>query len=344
MTQNTPTSIQYKDREWFFLDDLITFDQSHFRGFLKHKRRATQLIPESEWTFIKTTKGHFEDSHAAYKNARVIVTKEWSETNVPSFMNKDRPTDAVQPAPPLLQLSKDEMFRNVDGDIVNVEVRGTRNKDDIFFRCSDVAQLFEMESLDHNIARDYNKHEHYQLFLIAHDHPFDGRGRTETHSFFTYPGLIEVIYRSRSGVAHRFKEWANGILFVHHLGTINQKTDLVNDLQEQIKEMERRLQDAEHDRQHLLRLQEMTQQELEKERQDAEHDRQHLLRLQEMTQQELEKERQDAEHDRQHLLRLQEMMVTDEKLEPSQVIYIATSKNYAAQTGSKWVVSNPLKN
>lgn len=144
----------------------------------------------------------------------------------------------MREAPPILDLEEHEKFRDDTGNIHEVEVRGVRDEDKIFFKASDIERLFEMENLVHDIIRKiqttvYKHGEDYVFFLITQKGHGALSGLSEHRvktTFLTYNGLIKVIYRSNSGTAHKFRKWATGVIYTAHLGTEEQRDELALEL------------------------------------------------------------------------------------------------------------------
>ena len=61
------------------------------------------------------------------------------------------PVPSYLPAPPLLELEFDEKFHDDDGNVLEIETRGERDHDKIFFRVQDVMTAFDMPNLDKSL-------------------------------------------------------------------------------------------------------------------------------------------------------------------------------------------------
>ena len=55
--------------------------------------------------------------------------------------------DNIEAAPPILYLNNEEKFTDLDGNIVDIETRGERNKNKIYFNVPDVSKAFNMHKL-----------------------------------------------------------------------------------------------------------------------------------------------------------------------------------------------------
>jgi flavin reductase (DIM6/NTAB) family NADH-FMN oxidoreductase RutF len=141
------------------LDDLILYDKAYFYGCLKRKRDVLtkRNISDNDYFYAKITKNGWEESNETYSRSKILLKSDWVKSNVTKFVdmyggNKTKPV--LREAPPLLELEEHEKFRDEDGNVYEVEVRGVREEDKIYFRGRDIEKLFEMERLI-DIARKY---------------------------------------------------------------------------------------------------------------------------------------------------------------------------------------------
>ena len=117
--------------------------------------------------------------------------------------------------------------------MVHVDVRGERNEEGIWFRCSDIEKLFEMEKLSDNIER-FDEGLDYEVFLLSHAPHLEGHATVEQPApaprrrrvkavFLSFNGLMRVIYASHSTTAKRYRDWANRICFAGLFGSDEQR-------------------------------------------------------------------------------------------------------------------------
>ncbi len=255
-----PEYFQYKDKNMYDLDSLVQYDQAYFFGCLKHKRDAItkKQIPKEHYFYAKITKDGWSESNSNYSRAKILITEDWAKANVnklvekytikPSLSPKPSTSSSPKPstsrvlvaqvannykeAPALVHLEDHEKFRDNEDNIFEVEVRGVRDEDKIFFKAQDVQKAFGMTNLIKNIQKEhttYTEKEDYQFFLLAHTGKKGYNvpcGPVEKKAtFFTYNGLLKVIFNSRSGVAHKFRKWATKIIYTAHLGTDEQRVE-----------------------------------------------------------------------------------------------------------------------
>lgn len=241
--ENGPESFSYNNTDVYLLDDLILFDRAFFYGCVSKPRLVIQkknLPPDSYFIARKRVlKGqtHWIECDLTVKQGKILITKWWAHQNIPKFSG-DTSVYKYKPLPALLELEESEKFKDDEGNVYEVEVRGERNEEMIRFKGKDIARVFEMENLIHDIQKIhtcYIEKEDYEIYSFETDGTMSHQTRTnergnQTDLFLTYQGLLKVIFNSRSGIAHRFRQWATRIIFTAHLGTQEQRTDLALDL------------------------------------------------------------------------------------------------------------------
>jgi len=192
-------------------------------------------------------------NYAAYKNNKwtptsgiskkfdqVFLSKSWVEKNIPEF-NDDQEYD-IEIAPDIIELKKNEKFRDDDDNIIEIEVRGVREFDKCYFKVKDIINGFSMPNLEIvllNKNRGYKRDIDYKYFNIEkliidykNKNKKTNKNKLKTVLFLTYDGLLRVLYVSRSGSAKNFRKWASETLFTIHLGKQDQKHKLVSKILE----------------------------------------------------------------------------------------------------------------
>jgi len=221
---------QYKNKNVYELDDLIKYDQLYFHGCLKYKREAIikKQISEEHNFYAKNKDGCWVESTSKYSRAKILISEEWVKANVSKFVDATSPTlRAPQPstsrvvktyknAPELVILEDREKFRDNDNNVFEVEVRGCREEDKIFFKGLNVQTVFGMTNIVKDIRKEqtnYVEKDDYEIFLLASggDSPQEASKILALNSknlatFFTYNGLLKVIFNSRCGVAYKFRK------------------------------------------------------------------------------------------------------------------------------------------
>lgn len=229
---DTPQSFKFNGHQVFELGDLIRYDQAYFYGCLKRPRDilTKKKVTIDDYFYAKITKKGWEESNPSYSRAKILLKSEWVKSNVTKFLDNSSQTSSnisVLREAPILQLEEHEKFRGTENNTYEVEVRGVREEDKIYFRGKDLERVFQMENLVRDLTHDENAFEKvidYEVFLLTYNSQNGGeRTVTRKRTYFTYNGLLKVIFRSNSGVGYRFRKWATTIIYTAHLGTQDQR-------------------------------------------------------------------------------------------------------------------------
>ena len=142
--------------------------------------------------------------------------------------SKDEPKDnsIIKYDLKLLKLNDEEKFKDKDGNIIDIEVRGERKHNKCYFRVRDIMNGFNMLSLMKNIKDEKSSYIYDDDYIIINN--LSSRISATQHvskneMFLTYKGILRVLFSSRSEHIRYFINWATEILFTVHLGTIEQK-------------------------------------------------------------------------------------------------------------------------
>ena len=127
--------------------------------------------------------------------------------------------------PKILNLREEEKFTH-DGITYDIETRGKRKYDFIYFKVYDVGTCFSIKDIDstlHNDKSTFIEGVHYAKFDCKHP-------RRDHNEFFTYEGLLHIAGKSRSDMGEKYNMWCLKTLFTHQYGTNKDKTDLASNL------------------------------------------------------------------------------------------------------------------
>lgn len=221
----------------------------------KNSRRFIdkQKVPKKDYIYAKYQKGKWLTTRGkSYKLDKVFVTADWINTNISGVEEEELEEELIEQSeeteeeiqmkpkiltePGLIELKKSEKIKDCDGNIIEIEVRGTREYDNCYFLVKDVAEGFGMEKLRDTLIHRDSKYEngiHYLYFSIS-DKNTDNIGgplrnkkvKKVKKLYLTYIGLLKVLFSSRNNQVDRFIQWATETLFTAHLGTIDQKSKL----------------------------------------------------------------------------------------------------------------------
>jgi hypothetical protein len=160
----------------------------------------------------------------------VLLNKDWVYNNVPKFAQNNNVKYDIEEAPDILELEDNEKFTDADGNVLDIETRGERDMDNIYFKVKDVGKFFEMKRLQ-DVVLDKNKNYkvniHYKYFYLKKT-TNSGKIKVKKELFFTYTGLVRCLYVSKNKHVDKFQKWASNVLFTAQMGTSDQKDELVS--------------------------------------------------------------------------------------------------------------------
>ena len=80
--------------------------------------------------------------------------------------------DELTNEPPVIDLEEHEMFKDLDGSPMDIEVRGEKTDEGIYFKAKDIGTAFEYELIEKIILQETSVHvygEHFKYFICPHD-------------------------------------------------------------------------------------------------------------------------------------------------------------------------------
>jgi hypothetical protein len=238
-------AIKIGNSNFFKADDVKAIDPTFFVGTSRTVRRIIELkkIQPSQYIFATHSKSMgwkpSSDQARPSSNASLLLLDEWVVANVPNMKvntvrkQTNENNDDHAEAPPLLELSDDEKFRDSDGNIFEIETRGERTAKNIFFLAKDVSRVFDIPSLVQNILNESSNStcvidKHYKIFFTEQKYSVENNGQTipTKNVYLTYKGVLKILFGSRSKRAEYFTDWATDVLFVVQMGTEEQREEL----------------------------------------------------------------------------------------------------------------------
>jgi hypothetical protein len=230
------TVYTYEGRDYYLLDELREYDPKFFYGCAqKGPEKIIEKKNILDYKVVRQTKsndGDYEwcESVFTYKRSKLLVGLRWAAQNIPKLCGKTEGYK-YEDAPPLLELTEEECFKDKNGHILNVEVRGERSEDKVLFKAKDISRIFEMENLPKTIndkRGNFIKGDDYHICSIRIKPGSDGSSTDGIKPciFLTYNGLLKVVFESRSGIARTFRSWATKVIYTAHMGTQQQREEV----------------------------------------------------------------------------------------------------------------------
>jgi len=145
----------------------------------------------------------------------------------------------IMKAPNIIYLKDEEKFKDDNGKVIEIETRGERVMDTVYFKVKDVMVGFEMENLYKNIIdkdTQYTLNKDYIYFMCNILHNLENKTSNKVDTkpiikkelFLTYRGMLRCLFVSRNNKTDNFISWATKTLFVAQMGTSEQKDMLVS--------------------------------------------------------------------------------------------------------------------
>ena len=218
-------------------EDLFKQHKSFYTGFLSKPRKIIEKkqIPNNEYVYMYNEKnGTWKITDASYKKAKLFISKEWFDNtiSIKKQNNEEIKNKIIENLPPLLELEDNEKFRDVNDKIINIEVRGQKDRKNIYFKVKDVSVGFDIPNLNSNLnhlSSNYEENIHYKNFYSTSLDNIQ-LGLNRFSMYLTYKGLLRVLFVSRSKNVERFQDWAEEKLFTIQIGEQEEKENLSFDL------------------------------------------------------------------------------------------------------------------
>ena len=139
--------------------------------------------------------------------------------------------EIIEEAPPIFELTDEEKFKDVNGNVLEIETRGERYEDKIYFSVKDVSVAFNMPNLKQSLLkkdRGYERNVDFKLLNLkgSVDNVYREKTTNKKRLYLTYTGLIRMLFVSRNANANVFTTWATTKLFTIQMGTTEQKEEL----------------------------------------------------------------------------------------------------------------------
>jgi len=164
----------------------------------------------------------------------LVKIKEEKEDIQLEDLERKEDKEVIENAPPLLELEDEEKFHDTDGNIIEIETRGVKERNKIFFKVRDISKSFHMKRLQDIILNNnsnYKINKHYKHF-IQNDPKNYGSTTIKKRLYLTYNGLLRVLFASNAERAEKFQDWAEEKLFTIQMGTKEAKevlgTEILN--------------------------------------------------------------------------------------------------------------------
>lgn len=227
--------ITYNDMEYVQADYVL----QHAPIYSKGSRGTRDLLKKkqiTEYMFMRLVKDNWEVSNgSSQKFDKVFIPKTLLD-NIPELNNSDKIVDdnGIEKAPPIIYLQEHEKFYDNDGNTMDIETRGDRNVNHVYFKVKDVMTEFKMFKLYDtliDINTKYKVNIHYKYFICNSSHNMVNKSdKIKKELFLTYEGILRVLFVSENNKTSKFISWATNTLLTVQMGTEKQKNELVSNI------------------------------------------------------------------------------------------------------------------
>lgn len=205
--------ISINENNYYNMKDMVVQNRDFFHGCISKPRTIIikKKIPETEYIYAnfieKSNKWNVTTVES--KKANLLISKEWVDTS--SFFNNkptelkvntdENMTELVEKSPPLLELEENEKFKDAEGKVLEIETRGEKTQNGIFFKVVDVSKAFDMPYLKDTLldgkSGAYKRDEDFFVFDIRTSSEGNSlRTSTKKYLYLSYEGMLRVLYVS----------------------------------------------------------------------------------------------------------------------------------------------------
>lgn len=166
----------------------------------------------------------------------MLLKCDWVERNVPNWksnngvVTNENKLD-LEIVPSLLELKYEEKFKDDNGNVIEIETRGTKTLDGIYFYGKDVERMLDLECITDILNQPTTKYDeniHYKKFIRScqESQPVTDKKLSKETTYLTYKGLVRMLITRRHPVADKFQDWCFKTLFTVQIGNENEKEKL----------------------------------------------------------------------------------------------------------------------
>lgn len=260
-------SYEFDSKRYYLLNDINDHHHKSFKGirgyreFIEHhkltldeyvsarrikdvwtvsdglSKRVDKFFVRTRWIRDYKTDGEAEDepvesSEDAEDTSDHESDSELTEDDEASEQDdSDDDTATANVAPPVISVKEREQFKDTDGNAIEIETRGIRDKNGCYFLMEDVSTGFEMPSLHKTLLNKKGKYvedKHYCYFNVPTANRSSKATKYKRKLFLTFPGMTKLMFTSKNKTVKEYTDWANKILFAMQMGTEKQRTTVAS--------------------------------------------------------------------------------------------------------------------
>ena len=240
---------------YYLADELKRLNPIYFAGTSKTIRKIIERknIPNTDYIYATLFKKQWRICDTGCKKGKLLLTKDWSDINIQLNQNKINneididnniednninedinviSEEQILEAPDILTLEDNEKFRDSDGKIIEIETRGKKHQDKIYFKVKDVSMGFGLPNLTESLVKEDRGYERNIDYVTFNRQLLDNSQQysIKPSLYLTYNGLLRVLYVSRNKNTKHFRKWAEEKLFTIQFGSKENKEELASEL------------------------------------------------------------------------------------------------------------------
>lgn len=209
--------ITIEEKKYIQADDVITSCPIWCKGVRNGRELVKKKgINEKHYIYARNGDDGWNVSDGkSVKYDKVFIRKKYLDTlkeYTSEINNKNvKDKDGIEKAPDIIILDDDEKFHDDDGNIMEIETRGIREHDKIYFRVKDVSDKLEIKNLSNTLLHNVGSYVYakdYKYFVCI-----DKNGISKKELFLTFLGMRKMIETSRHKFSKRTKlimhKWLN---------------------------------------------------------------------------------------------------------------------------------------
>ncbi len=203
-----------------------------------------QTLVNNEQIMLIITKNYQKDYESSLDESISDDTPDIQPVVAPAPTTDPMPAESNQYQ--LIELKDHEKFRDSEGNVFEIEVRGVRTEDGLLFWVKQIGQYLGMDSLKRvlqNVNNTYQKDIHWvKLYKyssgIYNSMLSDNLSSANQNTiiwkryYLNWTGLLKVIFSSRSANENitKLRKWVIRLVYTHQMGSDVERMDLIETL------------------------------------------------------------------------------------------------------------------
>jgi hypothetical protein len=222
-----PIVIIIDKKKYYNADDLFKYDPMYFKGCINPRNIVKKKnIHKDEYEYAQLKNDEWVFVNEEYKKAKLLLRKRYVDKNVPKMMKDIDPNEINDKydtplAPEILELEDHEKFKDVDGNLIDIEVRGERDRDKCYFEIHNISEGFGLGTLYRNVtdnrSNGYLENVHYKYFNVEKNKKYV---KKLFITFYGFDRILSVCYLFSQNVKNILKMWLHRTFSSYNVSNI----------------------------------------------------------------------------------------------------------------------------